>query len=324
MEKITYFSLSKIEELVKEQGYQAKTSVDSQLAYIQSSTGGIGFNIYALDHDYKIITDITKDASIIMFRSGWYNLEGFDEQVLLKICNDRNANRLVGKAYVSQINDTFAVFFERELLLLDGISLPAFVFVFKNYTHALEMFGKTIVRPNTDITEELLLNHERALQILHGNDNTPNVDEAIDLYRYNSHLGYAGSQNNLGDLFENGKLVQKNELIAMYWYTRAAERGEPTAYLSIASLLSSHTANLDALFLATKYSILASKALPEGKNKLSAQELHTHFKSLLTAKQYQYAEALVSNHKPLYQEKWLMGDAPGPQVSLIPGSNLIN
>jgi len=65
----------------------------------------------------------------------------------------------------------------------------------------------------------------------------PAYEDAARLYRQSADLGFAGAQNNLGDMYEAGQGVPKSEKAAIHWYTRAAERGEPTAYLSLASLL---------------------------------------------------------------------------------------
>ena len=57
----------------------------------------------------------------------------------------------------------------------------------------------------------------------------PNYEEAARLYRLSANLGFAGAQNNLGDCYEHGIGLEKNYAMAVYWYTRAAERGHLTA-----------------------------------------------------------------------------------------------
>jgi len=148
--------------------------------------------------------------------------------------------------------------------------------------------------------------HNKAVDGVHGI--APNIDEAISLYRQNAYLGYAGSQNNFGDLFESGTGVVKDELLAVYWYTRASERGEPTAYLSLASILAASQSNLDSLTVAAKYAILAAKKLPEGRNKISALQIKDNLQEILSPELYAYAEELAQSFKPIYEEngRWVM------------------
>jgi TPR repeat protein len=96
---------------------------------------------------------------------------------------------------------------------------------------------------------------------------------AAKLYRQSAEIGYAGAQNNLADFYEHGEGVPKNHKAAIYWYTRAAERGEPTAYLSLAHMLSEGTDDADLLVESAKFAGLAFTFLPEGKNKASAEKL---------------------------------------------------
>ena len=120
---------------------------------------------------------------------------------------------------------------------------------------------------------ELVENHYMALSLLHNDGDSDRLDEAILLYRHNAHLGFAGSQTNFGDLFEDGDIVPKDLLVAMYWYARSSERGEPTAYYSIASILRNSIENSDALAIAAQYAILTSNQLLEGKNESVAIQL---------------------------------------------------
>jgi len=171
---------------------------------------------------------------------------------------------------------------------------------------------------------KLVENHNKALSLLHADGDTGQIEQAIRLYRQNAHLGFAGSQNNFGDLFEDGDLVPKDLLVAMYWYARSSERGEPTAYYSIASLLSASTENIDALVLAAKYATLAADQLPDGKNKLSALQIRETLSEILSKELYEYAQELAKSYQPLIDEPWKMEDVPGPPTISAPGSSLMN
>ncbi|NBQ53291.1 MAG: hypothetical protein EBU49_06910 [Proteobacteria bacterium] len=122
--------------------------------------------------------------------------------------------------------------------------------------------------------------------------------------------GYAGAQNNLGDLYETGLGVHKNDKLAVYWYTRSAERGEPTAFLSLASFLAQGSDDAEALVEAAKYAALAFTYLPEGRNKNSASLLIESLSKKLGQADKQRVLELVKLWSPLYQEEHLMGDSP--------------
>jgi TPR repeat protein len=95
--------------------------------------------------------------------------------------------------------------------------------------------------------------------------------EAVRLYWHSAQAGFAGAQNNLGDLYELGKGVPASEGFAIYWYARAAERGEPTAYFSLATILAKGNPDSGQLVEAMKFAILAVEKLPGKKNRQRAQ-----------------------------------------------------
>jgi len=138
----------------------------------------------------------------------------------------------------------------------------------------------------------------------------PDYVTAAKFYRESAQMGYAGAQNNLGDKYETGLGVPKDRLMAMYWYTRAAERGEPTAYLSLASLLSDSSSEPEVLIEAGKFAQLAMDALPPGANMASAEKLANALNKKLTEADKYRVLFLVKRWSPLNQEKYLMGDKP--------------
>lgn len=133
---------------------------------------------------------------------------------------------------------------------------------------------------------------------------------AARLYAEAAEAGFAGAQNNLGDMYEAGEGVPKSERMALYWYVRAAERGEPTAYLSLANILKQQTGDKDALQEALKFAILAYTTLPDGRNKLSSQNLITVISAPLSETERNRAFERAKQWVPLYQEEHLMGDKP--------------
>ena len=128
------------------------------------------------------------------------------------------------------------------------------------------------------------------------------------LYRSSAQMGFAGAQNNLGDKYETGNGVPKNPVMALYWYTRSAERGEPTAYLSLASMLSESSQDPETLVEAAKFAELARTNLPPGKNKNQAEGLVTSITQKLSEADRYRVLILVKRWMPLYQEDYVMGD----------------
>ena len=131
---------------------------------------------------------------------------------------------------------------------------------------------------------------------------------AAQLYRQSAVLGFAGAQNNLGDLYETGEGVPRNDKAAIYWYTRAAERGEPTAYLSLSSLLAEGTADKEVFVEALKYALLAKNFLREGSNKAAAELQSKTLKAKLAEADIERAVELATRWMPLYQEEHLLSD----------------
>ena len=141
-----------------------------------------------------------------------------------------------------------------------------------------------------------------------GEDQDP--EEAFRLYQTSADLGFAGAQNNLGDHYERGEVVPQSDVAAVFWYTRAAERGEPTAYLGLASVLGNSDAGDDLLIEALKYAFLAKELLPEGGNKDLATVLQGLIAAKLSRSLHDEFIQRVKNWEPLFQEEYLASDSP--------------
>ena len=138
----------------------------------------------------------------------------------------------------------------------------------------------------------------------------PDPKEAFRLYQTSADLGFAGAQNNLGDHYERGEVVPQSDVGAVFWYTRAAERGEPTAYLGLASVLGKSDAGDDLLIEALKYAFLAKELLPEGGNKDLATVLQGLIAAKLSRSLHDEFIQRVKNWEPLFQEEYLASDSP--------------
>ena len=60
--------------------------------------------------------------------------------------------------------------------------------------------------------------------------------EIASLYLVAAAGGFPPAQNNLGNLYEQGLIVAKNDIQAAYWYRRAAEQGVPHAQHSLGAM----------------------------------------------------------------------------------------
>ena len=139
-------------------------------------------------------------------------------------------------------------------------------------------------------------------------DKKTSIDETIKLYRSSADAGFAGAQNNLGDMYENGEHVEKNKQFAVYWYTRAAERGEPTGYLSLSTILSDESQDEQVLIEALKFALLAIYTLPDGLNAAVAQSTARKILAMLPEAAIDQAIDLAHDWDPLFQEKNLLSD----------------
>ena len=138
----------------------------------------------------------------------------------------------------------------------------------------------------------------------------PDPEEAFRLYQASADLGFAGAQNNLGDHYERGEVVPQSDVGAVYWYTRAAERGEPTAYLGLASVLGNSDAGDDLLVEALKYAVLAKALLPDGGSKDLATLLEGLIAAKLSRSSHEDFTNRLKNWEPLFQEEYLQSDSP--------------
>ena len=166
----------------------------------------------------------------------------------------------------------------------------------------------------TSGSERALELYEQALQKQWSNPK--DLETAARLYLEAAHLGFAGAQNNLGDLYDRGQSLPQSDVSAVYWYTRAAERGEPTAYLSLAAILSKTASDEAMLIEALKFATLARLMLSDGGNKDVAQVLQGLLMERLSSEARKAAYDLVEAWVPLFQEENLLSDSPAFTGSL--------
>lgn len=127
--------------------------------------------------------------------------------------------------------------------------------------------------------------------------------DALKLYREAARAGFAGSQNNLGDMYEQGEgLPKKSDSMAVYWYTRAAERGEPFAYWSLASTLARTAVDAASTIEAAKFCLLAVEHLPLGPDRDAAKKHLRELKAKMSGDDFRLAISAAKQWQPLQDD----------------------
>jgi TPR repeat protein len=145
--------------------------------------------------------------------------------------------------------------------------------------------------------------HNLALALEHGLDAPTNVELGAQWYILASKIGFAGSQNNLGDDYETGSGVSLSKEKAIYWYTQAAMQGEPTAYLSLGSIFLGLDDEESAYWLN-----LAVANLPDGLNLADAKVLLRTATSRLSKRQIDEARLRAKLFAPLRETRVKISD----------------
>ncbi len=155
--------------------------------------------------------------------------------------------------------------------------------------------------------------HNEAIHARWGDSPDPSL--AARLYRKAADMGFAGSQNNLGDMYESGEALPRSDAAAAYWYARAAERGEPTAYMSLSTLLSRIAPDEEMLTEAAMFALLALRYLPPGHNSTVTATCFADLRARLPAASMERAKQKAMGWLPLFQEVNLLEDTPDPEVN---------
>lgn len=137
-----------------------------------------------------------------------------------------------------------------------------------------------------------------------------NLTKARYWYYWSAINGFAGAQNNLGDMYEKGQGTPADIGLAIYWYTQAAMQGEPTAYLSLGELFLNGNGVAQNFFTAGFWLSLASKQLPEGQNRVDAIKGRDLAISKLDEKARRQLALRVYSFAPLKQTTHPLSDRP--------------
>jgi len=295
-------SAQSITSFFQEEGYQAKLVHGEERSWIESATLGMKFRIY-------IYSPIREDGETLyqnfMFDAGHMFTLATRVDHVMDLCNRFNAEFRFLKAFVITENGGGYVCLQLDEMF-GAYGREKLVHSFGFYQRGLELFIERIIRSSAFQGDKVADKHNAAIACMSGSDMAP--ERGVALYREAAHEGFAGSQNNLGDLYETGKWVPSSSLLAAYWYARSAERGEPTAYLSLATLLEANACDEEMLVEAMKFAILAVNELPEGKRKNTATNTFNSLEERLSEERISEANMLSESWVPLYNERRRMSE----------------
>lgn len=125
--------------------------------------------------------------------------------------------------------------------------------------------------------------------------------KAVEYYIRAAKLGYAASQNNLAWSYYQGDGVDKNIYEAIYWATKATERGDYFSYGSLGAIRLDTDVFVRDDVETYKWLRLGTSLMPEGTAKQGDLKKLEEVKARMTPEQIQKAEELVRNWKPLEQ-----------------------
>ncbi len=122
--------------------------------------------------------------------------------------------------------------------------------------------------------------------------------EAVKWYRKAAEQGYAGSQNNLGLMYDNGEGVPQNYAEAAKWYRKAAKQGEAIAQANLGFMYFRGEGMLRDLTQAYMWYDLASSRFPPGAAHDKAVKDRDLVAKLMTPAQIAEAERRAREWKP--------------------------
>jgi hypothetical protein len=236
---------------------------------------------------------------------------------LLNVCNDLNQQYRFCKFSMGGDEEKYVTVAMDFDVFVDPVS--EFLEKWEWFERLLPLFVSRVVESGALSFGEAEQLHDRAIEARWGD--TPDDPLAAQLYRQAAALGFGGSQNNLGDMYEDGAGVPKSDVVAAYWYARAAERGEPTAYMSLATLLARTAGDEAMLTEAAMFAVLALRHLSPGTNSSIAAACYNDLKARIGSEPLKAAIERASGWLPLFQEAAVMSDTPDPNDSYVGPAN---
>jgi TPR repeat protein len=303
-----------IASILRDLGYRGL--VDADGARVLSAA--MGFDFRVIFYRPFVVGEETLYENYI-FDMGSYLSPSAPISRLVTFCNELNAEYRFGRFYVGG-NDGGRRFLVVQMdAFADGSTDDDLRRNCDLFISCAGMFRNLLTRIENDADNLSVDEHSRAVRLIQGSEDERT--EAAELYYSAACQGFAGSQNNLGDLYERGLVVPMSPVIAAYWYARAAERGEPTAYLSLATLMFANAEDNWTLIEAMKFAFLAADCLTDGNRKAAALEIAAQLREKLPDGSIDLARRRATDWSPLFQETRLMSD---PTTEGYPSDVLLN
>lgn len=281
--------------VLRDIGYRGKVLTRNGDPSVESDAHGLTFYVNFLKSDKAQEGEF---YSAVQFDAGAYLKTDSNRQILSGLCNVFNNSYRFLKSSVGGSSKKF-VNLQLDLTLY-GNARDSFGYHAGMYIFGIKNFVEDIIETDAFRGDGCSKLHDEGVGLLWGPD--PDPAGAIKLFRKAADLGFAGAQNNLDDQYERGVNLSKSEVFAAYLYARAAERGEPTAYASLACLLAEHAADSFMKIEAAKFALLAIEELPDGINRQICENILEKLKSDLSEEDLASADDGANTWRPLYQE----------------------
>lgn len=312
-------TVNRIAVLLQDMGYRGKVVHGEDWCWAESSTNGVAFSIYAFSDQ---LADPDSEARSIQFDGGWGGLSAYDARRLLMVCNRFNHDWRYAKATVVVDKDRHSLTVKLDHHCPNGLADKEFYDVAEMFIQLFEDMAKRMAALAHHALSAIVKRHNEAVGLMWGSESNP--QEALEIYLENAHSGYGGSMISLGDLYEHGAAVGQSTETAAYFFARAAERGQPSAYYGLARVLSESTPDEAILAEATKYALLAVRDLPDGPSKRGAEMLRDNLMTKLSDDVRERALRLASDWVPLNFEGGPIENSPLHDGIQSPPSSVLN
>lgn len=262
---------------------------------------------------YKPVDEARTAFSSISFQAGRNIGLRVLPNSLLNICNDLNQQYRFCKFSMGGDEEKYVTV----TMDFDVFTDPVEEFLEKWgwFESLMPLFSSRVVESRALELGEAAELHDRAIEAQWGD--VCDYPLAAKLYRQAAELGFGGSQNNLGDLYEDGLGVPRSDIMAAYWYARAAERGEPTAYMSLATLFARTAQDEAMLTEAAMFALLALRHLSTGTNSSISAACYSDLKTRIASNSLKVAAERAAGWLPLFQEVAIMSDTPDPNETYV-------
>jgi hypothetical protein len=290
-------TLNRIALLMQEMGYRGKVMLSEEWSWVESATNGTNFNVYVFSDE---MSDPDSEARTIQFDGGWGGLSSYDAWRFLMVCNRFNHERRFAKVTVGNDKDHYSLSVRLDHHCLNGMTNNQFLMIADTYIRIFDDIATRITTVGDDALSVLIDRHKKANDLMWSAESDP--DQALAIYLKNARAGYAGSMNSLGEIYENGFDAAQSVPISAYFYARAAERGQPSAYYGLARVLAKDAKDEEIIVEAAKFAVLACRDLPDGQNKTGAKMLRDQLLEKLSSDARDMAVKLAGAWLPLALE----------------------